>query len=233
MPAPPAILFDLGGTILEERSYDLGAGVRELLADDTLPTHRGPDEADAATDELQAEIDRVHRTNTGEFTLLDWLARELAAPTPDTRARAERLLWHRIAHLEPLPGAREGIAELARDGVRLGVVSNAVFTSATLASELARHDLGRPFALILSSAELGVRKPDPGIFRQALARLGSAAEETWFVGDCFANDVAGAHAAGLQALWLAPAGEPRADVPHRRARDWDELIALYRGGCFR
>jgi len=46
------------------------------------------------------------------------------------------------------------------------------------------------------SAEFGVRKPDPAVFRRCPARMGVAAEATLFVDDS-PDNVAGARAAGL------------------------------------
>ena len=56
------------------------------------------------------------------------------------------------------------------------------------------------------SAELGAAKPDPAIFRAALERLGAAAEDAVHVGDSVEHDVAGARAAGLEAILVARNG---------------------------
>ena len=45
-------------------------------------------------------------------------------------------------------------------------------------------------------------KPQPRIFGIALARLGCTAAETVMVGDTWANDIAGARAAGVRAVWF-------------------------------
>ena len=56
----------------------------------------------------------------------------------------------------------------------------------------------------LVSAELGVRKPDPQIFRLALERFGASAENTFFADDSAAN-VEGAASVGIHAhLFTAP-----------------------------
>jgi hypothetical protein len=47
-----------------------------------------------------------------------------------------------------------------------------------------------------------VQKPDPRIFAHALAQIGCRASDTWFVGDHPVNDVLGAAAVGLRAIWL-------------------------------
>ena len=58
---------------------------------------------------------------------------------------------------------------------------------------------------IVLSGEVGVRKPAPGIFEQALAQLGLDPLEAVFVGDRLVEDIAGAAAVGMstvQALWF-------------------------------
>jgi len=64
------------------------------------------------------------------------------------------------------------------------------------------------FHTLVISAEIGIEKPDPDIFAHALHQLGTAAAATLHVGDSWREDILGAHAAGLKALWLAPADIP-------------------------
>ena len=66
----------------------------------------------------------------------------------------------------------------------------------------------------LTSAELGVAKPDPAIFARALAVAGVEARRAVHVGDSLEHDVAGALAAGVRPVlvdrdgtaWGAPDG---------------------------
>jgi putative hydrolase of the HAD superfamily len=68
--------------------------------------------------------------------------------------------------------------------------------------KLERSGLDRYFPVQVISREVGVRKPDPRIFEIALDRLGVAAAESVFIGDSPKHDIAGAHAAGMKAIWL-------------------------------
>lgn len=54
--------------------------------------------------------------------------------------------------------------------------------------------------VLISDAE-GVHKPDPEIFRRALLRLGVEASHACYVGNHPQDDIAGARAAGLKAVW--------------------------------
>jgi len=60
------------------------------------------------------------------------------------------------------------------------------------------------FEVVLDSALVGVEKPDPAIFRAALAALGVGPEDALYVGDLYDVDVVGARAAGMEAMLLVP-----------------------------
>jgi putative hydrolase of the HAD superfamily len=51
---------------------------------------------------------------------------------------------------------------------------------------------------VLTSAEVGARKPAPAMFEQALALTGATASQAIHVGDSLEEDVAGARAAGIE-----------------------------------
>jgi putative hydrolase of the HAD superfamily len=59
---------------------------------------------------------------------------------------------------------------------------------------------------VVSSAEAGAAKPDPAPFLRGLQLAGADPIEALHVGDSPANDVAGAHAAGMDGLLLARHG---------------------------
>ncbi len=146
------------------------------------------------------------------------LAAELAETYRTTR-RARQLL---DAEAEPILGA------LARDR-RLALVTNGA--PDVQREKLAGTPLARYFAAIVISCEVGVAKPDPRIFELALERIGADAHETVMVGDSLARDVAGAHAAGIRAVWIDRhlwAGE-EGPAPDARIEALSELPAALAG----
>jgi len=88
---------------------------------------------------------------------------------------------------------------LRERGVRLGVVSN---WDTRLRKISAGLGLDRLVDFIVISAEVGSRKPDPGIFQEALRRAGVGAAEAIHVGDLLEEDVEGARRAGVRAVLL-------------------------------
>jgi putative hydrolase of the HAD superfamily len=80
---------------------------------------------------------------------------------------------------------------------------------------------GRFDAIVLSANE-GVSKPDPGIYRLALERLGVPASEAIFVGDGEAEELPGAEAVGMRAVQLGS----RDGWPGERIDAFRELLSL-------
>jgi len=72
----------------------------------------------------------------------------------------------------------------------------------SLERTLERRGLRALFDCVLASLEVGVEKPDAGIFRAAERRLGLAPEELLHVGDHPVDDYEGALRAGWHALLL-------------------------------
>jgi putative hydrolase of the HAD superfamily len=100
---------------------------------------------------------------------------------------------------EVFPDVRPTLAALRGRGLRLAVVSNFDGRLATICHAVG---LATAFDTIVMSGRTGYAKPDPRIFGAALDRLGVAASAALHVGDSEREDVAGARAAGIAALWL-------------------------------
>lgn len=79
---------------------------------------------------------------------------------------------------------------------KTGLISNALPDARTVFADKLNGDL---FDILVFSGEEGVKKPDPEIFRRALARLGVHAEESIFVDDMLEN-VAAAQALGMRGV---------------------------------
>jgi putative hydrolase of the HAD superfamily len=93
-----------------------------------------------------------------------------------------------------IAGAASACRRLAASGLRLAVVSN---WDIGLHEHLAALGLDRLVDLVVTSAEAGVAKPDPGIWELVLVQLGIAPARTVHVGDS-EEDADGALAAGIR-----------------------------------
>ncbi len=101
------------------------------------------------------------------------------------------------------PDAAPALAELRKAGLRLVCVSN---WDISLPEVLARCGLGGALDGVVTSAETGVRKPDPAIFAPALELAGCGPQEALYVGDTPEEDLEAARGAGVRALLIDRSG---------------------------
>jgi putative hydrolase of the HAD superfamily len=106
---------------------------------------------------------------------------------------------------EPFADVCPALARARAAGRRLVVVSN---WDVSLHEVLERLGLTPMLDGVVTSAAVGARKPSPEIFEHALGLAGVAAHEAVHVGDSLAEDVAGARAAGIEAVLIKRDGAP-------------------------
>jgi len=196
------VLFDFGGTLDADgvhwsprfhAAYRAEGGVLDFAAFDPLFK---------ASDVALAGLPGV--ATLGFRAAIEAETRLLGERLPDGH-RLDPMAIARRLHGDALAMVhrnRPVLERLARR-FRLGVVSN--FTG-NLKPCLQELGLATLFAVLCDSAVVGCSKPDPRIFRGALAELGAAPGRAWMVGDNFEADIQGAAAVGLRTCWLAPAG---------------------------
>jgi putative hydrolase of the HAD superfamily len=193
-------LFDVGNTlsyldhgVLARIAGELGAAVRvEALT-----------RAEAVAKRRYEEILRQGASHEGGWLLYMRALFEAAGLSADDAARVadaakrehERFnLWRKVPD-----GLIAGLMRARAAGVRLGIVSN---SEGALLALLERVGLAEHFETVVDSGLEGVRKPDPAIFRLALARMGIGPEGVLYAGDIPEVDVVGARAAGLDAVLI-------------------------------
>jgi HAD superfamily hydrolase (TIGR01549 family) len=96
---------------------------------------------------------------------------------------------------------------------RVGLLSN--FDDSRTGHEIVGDTgLRELFEVVVISADLGIRKPHPEIFRHVLDALGLEAARVLYVGDTPHDDVRGAKSAGMPVAWLRSGEKPLpGDVP--------------------
>jgi putative hydrolase of the HAD superfamily len=110
---------------------------------------------------------------------------------------------------QPVSGAAALLAEV-RTRARVAIVSNNLLEEQQ--QKLRHCALDRYVDALIVSEEVGVSKPEPGIFRAALDALGCDAGDAVMLGDSWAADVVGALGAGIRAVWFNPKGKPAPDA---------------------
>ena len=203
---PETLFIDAGGVLV----FPNWARVSDTLARQGVIV--APDVLAAAELPAKRELD-IGRTvvhTSGEQHGWLYFNRVLAeagiAQTDRTDAAlAELYRYHQEVNLwEHVPDdVVPALARFRALGLRLVVVSNA---NGKLPVLFERIGLAPLVDLMLDSTIEGVEKPDPRLFRIALARAGASAATTLHVGDLYYVDIVGARAAGLDAVLLDPAG---------------------------
>jgi putative hydrolase of the HAD superfamily len=112
-------------------------------------------------------------------------------------AREMTRAWEHAEHFELFEDALPVLAELRKQGLKLGLVSN---TGRNLEEFIEHHSLDVDAAL--GSGAFGRTKPHPTIFQAVLERLEVEPEHAAMVGDSIEDDVEGAKATGLHGILL-------------------------------
>ncbi len=209
-----AVLFDFGGTIdtdgvhwsekfwelYEQFGVEVGKAAFEQAFVQTETLLAGSADLSTAT-----FYRTLHRQLTMQFAILKLDGESaLLKQMVDAGYREVCTVVARAARL----------LETLQPHYSLGVVSNFYGNLRVVCKELG---IERYFSAIVDSAAIGVRKPDPGIFRAALEPLGVGPADCTMVGDSYDRDIAPAKLLGCATIWLrgrswtAPASTEAAD----------------------
>lgn len=207
-----AIFFDAGNTLLRpypsvaevcrtvlaSHGFDLKTGdieaelhhaddmyERQYLDDDTFWT------SEARAGELWSEMYAAVLGRLGVNGQASELGRRVYEEFGDAR------WWATYPDVVP------GLVRLQQMGFVLGMISNWDTRLPDLCHGLGISDY---FNFVISSANVGLHKPDPRIFEAALGRAGVTASEACHVGDHYYADVLGARAAGLEPVLIDRTG---------------------------
>jgi putative hydrolase of the HAD superfamily len=141
------------------------------------------------------------RLNLGELSQAE---AELAyqAEFDLSQEEAERLFFHVIDHQHLIDGTEAIAQRLKHAGYRVFALTDNVHE--IVAHLKSRHQFWSLFEGAVVSAEVGLMKPNPAIFRHATETFGLVAAETVFFDDIQAN-VDGARGIGMEArLFTTP-----------------------------
>jgi putative hydrolase of the HAD superfamily len=203
MSTPKAVVFDVGGTLVEPLGTDLVAALARTLGLD-----------DAATHVLRMLLAR--NVFPSPAALAERVRAELGVL--DDPREAVAAYWQAAA-TRPVPRADAAtcVAAVRAAGARVGIIG----TLATPEAEAFRRACSALVPLVDAwqlSCETGSAKPSAAAFSAVLDALGVTPARALVVGDDLAEDVEPALALGMSAIWLRPAApEPASPVtvdPH-------------------
>ncbi|MDO5547209.1 MAG: HAD-IA family hydrolase [Eubacteriales bacterium] len=225
-----AVIFDLDDTLYDFSSMHRpgleamacrGAELFGMPKQDFLNAYQ---EADRQIKQEQPYAAACHNRTLILQRALEWLA--LPSLGTDLLALYESYWGVFLERIRPRPGAVELLQELRCRGIRIGICTD--MTAHIQHRKLAALGLAEAIDCMVSSEEAGVEKPRPEIFQMCLRKLGAEASGSMMVGDAFARDVCGAHAAGLVPVWLNAREEraPAVDFAYREIHRLEELQTM-------
>ena len=155
---------------------------------------------------------------------------ELGVDDPDAFMDAEHEVW-RPAHV--VLGSAQAMLEALRSrGIKTGLVANSwPDPPRLLRKDVEAFGLADLLDVLVFSEEVGVSKPQPGIFLRALEQLEVEPFAAMFVGNRLDTDVQGAASVGMstvQALWFRADDTPGIEPDFMAFTPMDVLNAVRR-----
>jgi putative hydrolase of the HAD superfamily len=209
-----AVVFDFYGTLAEsdgsglrvsdlltERGYELTADIARRYWQDGLDGIEHDEHSISRDHYIAWQTRRLHN-----------LLGECGVGVTDAEVIVSRLRADGAApRMRAYPEAGAVLAELRGRGFRVAVCSNWDWD---LAEAIDEAGLAEHVDLIVSSAWVGARKPNPRIYLHTLDTLGVDPENTLFVGDTWNCDVDGPLVHGLRPVYVRRAHrEPDPTAP--------------------
>ena len=242
MAPPRALIFDLGGTLVDWPDWEQDAPRRWGVSHDYLlaaaPAPDWPSRGAYVEAMRAAELAHWQRVETERWSgppsglLRDGFRRlgrhvreaELVAAL-DGYARAVDG-WAIV-----FPDARDTLRLLRERGYRLGLLSNTWWAADWHNADLAAHGLADSFDELSYTSDLPHSKPHPTVFLDLAARLGVEPSACVMVGDRLIDDISGALNVGMRAVWKdlnTPRPRPAHITPTATVTHLAELPPLLR-----
>ena len=178
------IFFDLGSTLIDE-SECIEYRICQLLTQPGAPDRETLERRMA---ELASQNKLPYKDAAKEFGL-------------------ETIKWPQ--QLERLYNGAAETLEKLKPRYHLGIIAN---QNPGTEERLKAYGIHHFFDVIIASAEAGLDKPDPEIFRLALREAGCMPDEAFMVGDRLDNDIEPAAGLGMHTVWVKQGSFARGDV---------------------
>jgi HAD superfamily hydrolase (TIGR01549 family) len=186
-----ALIFDAGDILYfrPERGAKFAAFLKELGME-VSPTHAGE----------KKDIEyRAYRGEINHDEYREAIVNMYGITQPEQIARGKQALIDDDNNVAFFEGVPETLCALDEAGYLLAIVTDTANSISAKLSWFERGGFGHVWDSIVSSLELGTRKPDPKIYQAALQQLGLTPDQAAFVGHK-ASELAGAHEVGMRTI---------------------------------
>lgn len=235
-PKLEAILFDMGGTLIEfeNSTWDV---LNQRCARDGYDFLTSQNRIRFGYSDFLKTLEREFekRWTVSERTLqeIDFesllfsVLKKLDVNLTDGNKKEFMIRYYQpvTQQITLVPGAVEALRFFKDRNLKIGLLSNTIFPKRFHAEELKRFGLERYLDLALFSSELGFKKPHPRMFCTALEKLSTGPHSAVFVGDRLEEDIEGAHKVGMNAILKVKEKEVRTSsiVPDAQIKNLTDL----------
>lgn len=241
MMLPQAVIFDLGGTLVDAPGGEEEMNRRWMRSYHTLttlhPDARWPDSEAYARAMGEAEAAHWQRVVQEQWScppsgLLSEGFRRLGCQVTEKEllTALDGYAQAIAGWATPFPDAQETLRVLRRGGYRLGLLSNTWWAAEWHNADLATHRLDELLDVVVYTSDLPHSKPHPSVFLEVTTRLDVEPQACVMIGDMMIDDIAGALGVGMRAVWRRNARwlRPAHIVPTATITHLAELPALLR-----
>jgi len=217
LPAVKACVFDAYGTLFDV--FSVADGVRQAIGDKA-------DTVTATWRQKQLEYSWL-RSLMGAHVDFWQITREaldfaLSAAGNDEAALRDSLLQLYLS-LAPYPEVKSVLTSLKTAGVNRAILSNGA--PAMLDAAVQSAGLGPLLDDVLSVEDVGIFKPAPSVYQQAVDRFDCKPDDICFMSSN-AWDAAGAAHFGFRVVWVNRFGQVRERLPGKPLHEVGSLDAL-------
>jgi len=193
LPSPiRAILFD-AGDILYYRP-NLNEKFNAFLEEINIPVNH-----EALKKEKMALKEKAYRGLISQDEYKEAQLQMYGINNPEHIERGKQILGDEKKDVAFFEGVQQTLLTLKKNGYLLGIVTDTAHPLHVKLDWFERGGIGHVWDSIISSKEVGARKPDPRIYHAVLEQLGIQAEEAIFVGHK-ASELDGAKALGMKTI---------------------------------
>jgi len=207
-----AVIFDLGGTLIDWPDWDRDIYRRWALSYDylteTLRKDDWPDREAYVRAMREAElaywqrVSEEHCSNSPACLLRDGFHR-LGKQVHDKEILEALNGYARAVNgwAVAFPDAYETLELLRVSGYRLGLLSNTWWAAKWHNADLVAQGLAPLIDEVAYTSDLPYSKPHPSVFLEMASRLGVEPDKCIMVGDRMIDDIFGALRVGMRAVW--------------------------------
>ena len=222
MMPPQAVIFDLGGTLVQLPGGNEDMDRRWVLSYQSLikisPDAQGPD--------LEAYVRAMQEAEDAHWQRV--VKEQWSGPPTGLLSDGFRRLGCQVNEQElltaldgyaqaigkwaiPFPDAHETLSMLRQRGYRLGLLSNTWWAAEWHNAHLATHHLDELLDAVVYTSDMPHSKPHPSVFLEVTTRLGVEPQTCVMVGDMMIDNISGALGLGMRAVWRPNDRWPRPD----------------------